>query len=150
MRKSHNLRHFYSGYSHIKNISNMKIILTFKNPQSKSCHRPSLNNNSSPMFNIKSQIFHSSSESLTGLLVLFCCPKEKATIYLVSLAYQFLHIFLVFSIYFWEIQRERTQKRARAKRWVGGERLWRGLCAYCREPDVGFEFMNRDITTWAS
>lgn len=50
-RKSHNVRHFYSGYNHIKSISNIKIILTFKNPQSKSCNEPSLNSNSSPMRN---------------------------------------------------------------------------------------------------
>lgn len=51
LRKNHNLRYFHSGYNHIKSMSNMKIILTFKNPQHKSHHRPSLNSNSSPLLN---------------------------------------------------------------------------------------------------
>ena len=88
LRKSYNIRHFYSGYSRIKIISNMKMILTFKYWQSKSCHGSSPNSNSSPMFNsnIKSADFHSWFQSLTGfLLVLFCCSKKTATVYLSSI-----------------------------------------------------------------
>lgn len=105
-RKSHNVRHFYSGYNHIRSISNMKIILTFKNPQSKCCHEPSLNSNSSPqcLTTIWSQqIFHSWSKSLTGfLLVSFCCPKKIAITYLESSAYSsyiWIVLFVILSVW---------------------------------------------------
>ena len=68
-----------------------------------------------------------------GLIYLSCSP---------GCLYVCIYSFI--NVYFWD----GVNMRGDSSRERGGQRIWSGVCADSREPDMGLELSNAEIMTW--